>query len=363
MSDEPGSTRALRGPRGPVLEPRRVIVTHADQPIGRRIVKLLFHDDGVESILALGDGPPPRSFDRFLASPGGRLRYGRVDLGHHRPVADLFRSPIVRAAAVDAVIHVPCHGPSESPSRPVLAGVATRTAEARLVLQQCLQTRSIRDLVVLGSAFVYRLAPGNANRVTEDSELQLDPETPAEVRSWVDCDMIFHGELHNENLRVVLLRVPTVVATGGAVFFNPMLSGPEGRGILPAPDLRPLGYDPLCALISDKDVARASRQALHATRAGVYNVSGPEAVPLSVLSRWTGHWNVGVPGSLLRTAARVATLAGTGWLRLAADGPQMRHGFTLDTTRAERELGFRPGYRIGLARAGDGRLRIETAPI
>ncbi len=95
----------------------------------------------------------------------------------------------------------------------------------------------------------------------------------------------------------------------------------------------------------------------------MYNVSGPEAVPLSVLSRWTGHWNVGVPGPLLRTAARVATLAGAGWLRLAADGPQLRHGFTLDTTRAERELGFRPGYRIGLARAGDGRVRLETAPI
>ena len=28
---------------------------------------------------------------------------------------------------------------------------------------------------------------------------------------------------------------------------------------------------------------------------------------------------------------------------------------------AERELGFRPQYRIGLARGGDGGLRLETA--
>jgi hypothetical protein len=41
----------------------------------------------------------------------------------------------------------------------------------------------------------------------------------------------------------------------------------------------------------------------------------------------------------------------------------LRYGFTLDTRRAERELGFRPGYRIGLARAGDGALRLEAAPI
>jgi nucleoside-diphosphate-sugar epimerase len=339
-----------------------VLVTHADQPLGRRIVKRLFHDERVESILGVGEGPPPRAFDRFLASADQRLRYARVDLARHRPVAELFHSATVRSGAIDSVVHVPTHGPTEAPGRPLVAGVAARTAEARLVLQQCLQTRSIQHLVALGSAFIYRLAPGNANRMTEDSELNLDPDAPAELRSWVDCDMIFHGEVHNENLRVVLLRAPTVVATGGGVFFNPSLSSVERGGFL-GPNLRPLGYDPLCALISDQDVAGAVRHALHASRSGVYNVAGIEALPLSVLSRWTGHWNVGVPGPLLRSAARVAGLAGGDWLRVALDGPQLRHGFTLDTTRAWRELRFKPAYRIGLARAGDGRRRIETAPI
>jgi hypothetical protein len=44
-------------------------------------------------------------------------------------------------------------------------------------------------------------------------------------------------------------------------------------------------------------------------------------------------------------------------------GDHQRYGYTLDTRRAERELGFRPRYRVGLARSGDGRLRLETAPI
>jgi nucleoside-diphosphate-sugar epimerase len=48
-------------------------------------------------------------------------------------------------------------------------------------------------------------------------------------------------------------------------------------------------------------------------------------------------------------------------VRGALDGPHLRYGFTLDTSRARRELGFRPQYRIGLARAGDGGLRLETA--
>jgi hypothetical protein len=95
--------------------------------------------------------------------------------------------------------------------------------------------------------------------------------------------------------------------------------------------------------------------------AGVFNLAGREAIPLSVLGRWTRRPCVPVPGLLLRAAG-----AGIGRilrepLRAALDGPHLRYGFTLDTTRAERELGFRPQYRIGLARAGDGGLRLETA--
>ena len=40
----------------------------------------------------------------------------------------------------------------------------------------------------------------------EDSELDLDPKLSVEIRSWIDCDMLIHGEVHNDRLRVALLR-------------------------------------------------------------------------------------------------------------------------------------------------------------
>ena len=43
--------------------------------------------------------------------------------------------------------------------------------------------------------------------------------------------------------------------------------------------------------------------------------------------------------------------------------PPLRYGFTLDGKRAEEGLGFRPAYRVGMARAGDGRLRLETSAV
>ncbi|CAG0989590.1 hypothetical protein MYXO_02319 [Myxococcaceae bacterium] len=336
---------------------RRVLVTHADEPIGRRIVKVLFHDRDVAHVLGVGEGPAPRGFDRFLADPDSRFAYLRSPVSRHRSVSDLFGSSRVRDAGIDAVVHVPSHQPAAASQRRLLAGLPPRTAEARLVLQQCVESDTLRTLVALGSAYVYRLQAGNSNRLVESSELALSPDVVPEVRSWVDCDMTFRAEVGSGRLRVVLLRLPTVVASGGYVYLNPLLSGRGGARP------RPMGFDPVCALVADKDVARAVRAALFAERSGVYNVAGVESVPLSVLGSWTRRPCVPVPAPMLGIAAGLLRLAG-GQVQLdRISGAHLRYGFTLDTARAERELGFRPAYRIGVATAGDGERRLETAPI
>ena len=337
---------------------RRVFVTHADEPLGRRIVKRLFHDDRIDSLFAVGSGPPPRAFDRFLSRDAGalpRVTYARVDLAKHRPVHDLFHSARFREAEIDTVVHIPSHGATSAQRAPLVSGVPERTAEARLIVQHCLETAGLTNLVALGSAFVYKLEPGNANRLTEESELDLDPSVPSEIRSWIDADMIVHGEVHNDRLRVVMLRAPTVVASGGYVYLNPALV-PRSRA-----RVRSLGFDPICALVSDNDVARAIQAAVHARCSGIYNVAGNESLPLSVVAAWTGRAAIPVPGALLSWLGTGARWLGASPQEGAFDGPHLRYGFTLDTRRAERELGFHPSDSIGLARSGDGVLRLETA--
>ena len=115
--------------------------------------------------------------------------------------------------------------------------------------------------------------------------------------------------------------------------------------------------------MSDKDAARAVRAALAAPQSGIYNIAGSEAVPLSVLAHWTGRSSVPVPSTLLGWVGTGLQWLGSEAAHSTEDTRHLRYGFTLDTRRAERELGFRPGYRVGLARAGDGALRLEAAPI
>jgi UDP-glucose 4-epimerase len=325
-----------------------VLVTHADLPLGRRIVKRLWHDPRVARVVALGEGPAPRAFDPFRVGERPRLVYERVDHARRRAMSDLFRSRRLRDLAVEAVVYVPRHGAApEGP--PLLGRVPARTAEARLVLQHALEQRSVRTLVALGSAFVYALAPGNANHLDEDCPLLLDPDAPAALRAWIDSDMLFQAETAGRRVRLVLLRLPAVVGSGGYVYLHPLLEGPAG------PRPRAAGFDPLCALIADKDVAHAVAAALASDAAGVFNVAGRELVPLSVLGRWTRRPTVPLPGPLLR-------LAGVGQRGLggALGAPVLRHGMSLDVRRAGEALGFAPRYRIGLSRAGDGALRLEA---
>jgi hypothetical protein len=94
----------------------------------------------------------------------------------------------------------------------------------------------------------------------------------------------------------------------------------------------------------------------------VFNVSGYEAVPLSILGRWTRRPCLPLPGPLLQAAELGARWARRDAGRGALDGPHVRFGFTLETARAAHVLGFRPRYRVGLSRAGDGAMRLEAVP-
>jgi UDP-glucose 4-epimerase len=83
--------------------------------------------------------------------------------------------------------------------------------------------------------------------------------------------------------------------------------GPTGHGTLATfirgarvPTI--LGYDPLFHFMHEQDVASALVTALEARPRGVFNVAGPQPVPLSTIIEETGRTNVPVPGPLLSAA-------------------------------------------------------------
>jgi nucleoside-diphosphate-sugar epimerase len=282
--------------------------------------------------------------------------YRQMDLARHRSVFDLFNSGSFREAMVDTVIYIPSHGDAEPEKTYARTGLPRRVAETRLILQGCLRTTSVENLIALGSAYVYRLPPGNANRLDENSELDMDPYLEPDIRAWIDSDMMIHGELHNDLLRVVLLRIPTVVATGGDIYFNPALS--QRRG----PRMPVSGFDPMCPLVSNRDVARAIAAAIQSDRSGVFNISGTEAVPLRGLLRGTRRSSLPEPPSQPPWFSGATRLLSRTPGRRSLPDSHLRYGFTLDTRAAESDLGFRTTDQICLDRGDDGAISLEAIP-
>jgi len=139
---------------------------------------------------------------------------------------------------------------------------------------------------------------------------------------------------------MTILRAATIVTETGEFLNSPPLSHPEA----------PLGYDPMLAVVSDRDVARALVLALHADRPGVYNIAGREVFPRSQLGAPPPSSLFGVGAAWLERLVRRAPAPGRSF---------DRYGMVPSGRLAHETLGFEPQYRIEVRGLGALR-RIDT---
>lgn len=118
--------------------------------------------------------------------------------------------------------------------------------------------------------------------------------------------------------------------------------GPTGHGTL-ATFLRGarvptiLGYDPLFHFMHEEDVVSALVTTLERRPKGVFNVAGPQPVPLSVIIKETGRTNVPLPGKLLSAA-----LGRFGLPRLPPGAlDHIRFPITVDASAFKQATGYR----------------------
>lgn len=118
--------------------------------------------------------------------------------------------------------------------------------------------------------------------------------------------------------------------------------GPTGHGTL-ATFLRGarvptiLGYDPLFHFMHEEDVIGALVTTLDARPRGVFNVCGPQPVPLSVVIEETGRTNVPLPGPLF-----AAALGRFGLPKLSRGAlDHIRYPITVDASAFVKATGYR----------------------
>ncbi len=255
----------------------RLLISGIASPLGERLAAAAssrMEVCGIDRVAArtLVDGRPLRA---FVLDPRTR----RLDdvLGQERP---------------DAIVHFPGTGGTPLDGR--VLGDTLRVLEAA-------RDAGVPQVVVLSSALVY--GANNAARPFRDEDAAVATAAgPSRFHAGVAPDVAaaLFGAQHIET-RVAVLRAVGTLGHRAA----------SGLGLLLQPGLVPLtlGHDPLIQLLHSDDLVEALLAAARHGLRGVFNVSGPDPLPLSLAVQESGGSAVPLPSRALRASARL----GFGW--------------------------------------------------
>jgi UDP-glucose 4-epimerase len=202
-----------------------------------------------------------------------------------RPAEDVFRTQrpeaMIHLATVTHLTHR-----SKERYRINLGGTQS-------VFNHC-DTYGVKQAIFVGRHTYYGAAPDSPLYHTEH-------EPPMAVHTFPELADLVASDLYAST---ALWRFPEVRT---AVLRCCYTLGPLKQGTLAAFLRGPrvptvLGYDPLFQFMHEEDTADAIVLALEKGLRGVYNVSGPPPVPLSIVIRETGRSNIPIPETIFRFA-------------------------------------------------------------
>lgn len=292
-----------------------VLVTGVARRLGRNLVTRLHREFPVVGV----DRRP------FPNRPKDVHHY-EVDV-RRKKLTEVFEREKIRALIHMAIIHDPRLDAEEHHQINVMG--------TRHVFELC-RRYGIKKIVALSSANVYGPRADNTQFITEDTPL-MGAERYGEIRDLVQVDLFANTWLwRHPDMETVVLRPVHIVGN--------VRNAPSNYLRLKTVPVI-MGYDPMVQLIHEDDVVEAMIRSLAPGLRGVFNVVGPDAIPLSCLLREMGKKVVPVPAPLftfyLTTAFR---------LRLISFHPgeldHLRFVCMVDGSKFVSETGFKPHWTV-----------------
>lgn len=197
----------------------------------------------------------------------------------------------------------------------------------RAVVEYC-ERYGVKQLVFCGRHTYYGAQPDSPLYHTED-EPPMGIHSFPELADLVAADLFAGSALWRKpNLDTAVLRVCYTLGRGSRGTLARYLKGPRVPTVL--------GFDPLFHFIHEKDVADAVVLAMESKLRGVYNVAGPQPVPLSVIIRETGRQSFPVPETLMNL-----TFGRFGLPRLPKGAiDHLKYSIVVDATAFREATGF-----------------------
>lgn len=301
----------------PDSKPVKVVITGIAGRLGQILAKRLHRDTRFRVI-----GVDRRPFH-------GRPK----DIEHHQvDVRSRKARDVFRAGDIDALVHM---GVMHAPRASSAELYSWNIGGTSKLFEYC-QTYQVPKVIVLSSADVYGPRPENAQFLTEEAPLLAAQAFPA-MRDLVEIDHLASSFFWKaREIDTVILRPVHIL---GRVRNAPS----NYLRLKVVPTL--LGFDPMVQMIHERDIAEAVICALAPKARGIYNITGPGEVPLSVVLRELGRQTVPVPHPMAKPVWKMAFRLGLSTFP-EAEFDFIRYVCMVDGGRAAEELGFVPRYSL-----------------
>lgn len=250
------------------------------------------------------------------------IEFQRVDI-RKRAAEDLFRRK-----RPDAVIHMATVSAlsayGEERYRINLGGT-------QAVFEHC-HTYKVKQVVFVGRHTYYGAASDSPLYHTEGEPPRALGSFP-ELADLVAADLFASTALWRyPEMKTAILRLVYTLDAPGTGTLASFLSNQRVPTVM--------GYDPLFQFMHEDDVVTAIVLALEKQLRGVFNVAGPQPLPLSVVIRRAGRTPMPVPEPLLK-----AVLGRFGLPRLSGGAlAHLKYPIVIDSSAFRRETGFQHEY-------------------
>ncbi len=239
-----------------------LIVTGAAGSIGTRVCRTLAETDGVRAVLAIDTRPEMLNHRRVY--------HHQMDL----QIDDL--KPVFEGA--DCLVHLATSfGPS---SDGIDAGGAEINATRKVF--EAASSVGIKRIIILSSAMVYGAWEHNPIPITEEAEIDPNPDFSfASVKTEIES-LATEWNLNHPNAEVVILRPATALAKGQISWVARTL---KASAIIDAGD-----NDPPVQFLHLDDLAAAVSLASQGGMVGVYNVAPDGYIEAEVCRELSGRF-------------------------------------------------------------------------
>ncbi len=310
------TSRSSHPPRAArTADARTVVITGICGRLGKRLARTLHREGPVIGVDRRPFPDKPKDIEHL-----------EIDI-RRKKLKDVFRSGDIAAVVHLGVMHDPRASTADHHSWNVTGFVKLLEYVAQF---------QIPKLIVLSSANVYGPQPDNAQFLSEEAPL-LGGQNFSEIRDLIEVDMLAQSFFwKHPQTETVILRPTHILGTvrNAASNFLRLPTIPTA-----------LGFDPMIQVVHEADIAHALHLALKPAVRGIFNVAGPEPLPLSRIIKILGRPSVPVPVTLGKLMLRRM------WsLRLTNFPPpeidHIRYVCMVDDRRAREILGYAPRESI-----------------